>query len=172
MRDDLSRLMVALIVLCGGSRCARSLSGTADPHDRALRRRRTAGYEFATGRRELSKQIGQQVVVDNRPGASSSIGFEAVAKRAAGWLYDRIWRVSARHQSEPARESSVRCKQGFPDGDPDEHLTQCHRHHARPAREFGTGTDRLTRSAIRTSCCSAPPAAAARCTSAWSCSRS
>ena len=29
---------------------------------------------------ELSKQIGQQVVVDNRPGASSSIGFEAVAK--------------------------------------------------------------------------------------------
>ena len=27
---------------------------------------------------ELSKQIGQQVVVDNRPGASSSIGFEAV----------------------------------------------------------------------------------------------
>jgi len=29
---------------------------------------------------ELSKQIGQQVVVDNRPGASSSIGFDAVAK--------------------------------------------------------------------------------------------
>jgi len=29
---------------------------------------------------ELSKQIGQQIVVDNRPGASSSIGFEAVAK--------------------------------------------------------------------------------------------
>jgi tripartite-type tricarboxylate transporter receptor subunit TctC len=29
---------------------------------------------------ELSRQIGQQVVVDNRPGASSSIGFEAVAK--------------------------------------------------------------------------------------------
>jgi tripartite-type tricarboxylate transporter receptor subunit TctC len=29
---------------------------------------------------ELGKQIGQQVVVDNRPGASSSIGFEAIAK--------------------------------------------------------------------------------------------
>ena len=29
---------------------------------------------------EFGKQIGQQVVVDNRPGASSSIGFDAVAK--------------------------------------------------------------------------------------------
>ena len=29
---------------------------------------------------ELSKQTGQQVVVDNRPGASSAIGFDAVAK--------------------------------------------------------------------------------------------
>ncbi len=29
---------------------------------------------------ELGKQIGQQVVVDNRPGASSAIGFDAVAK--------------------------------------------------------------------------------------------
>ncbi len=29
---------------------------------------------------ELGKQVGQQVVVENRPGASSAIGFEAVAK--------------------------------------------------------------------------------------------
>src|SRR5512138_3361183 len=29
---------------------------------------------------ELTRQIGQQVVVDNRPGASSSIGFEAIAR--------------------------------------------------------------------------------------------
>src|SRR5690348_7354435 len=29
---------------------------------------------------ELGKQFGQQIVVDNRPGASSSIGFEAIAK--------------------------------------------------------------------------------------------
>jgi tripartite-type tricarboxylate transporter receptor subunit TctC len=29
---------------------------------------------------ELSRQLGQQVVVDNRPGASSSIGFEAIAR--------------------------------------------------------------------------------------------
>jgi hypothetical protein len=29
---------------------------------------------------ELSKLLGQQVVVDNRPGAASSIGFEAIAK--------------------------------------------------------------------------------------------
>ena len=31
---------------------------------------------------ELSKQMGQQVVVDNRPGASGIIGFEAIAKAA------------------------------------------------------------------------------------------
>ena len=29
---------------------------------------------------ELGKRLGQQIVVDNRPGASSSIGFEAIAK--------------------------------------------------------------------------------------------
>lgn len=29
---------------------------------------------------ELGRQLGQQVVVDNRPGASSSIGFEAIAR--------------------------------------------------------------------------------------------
>ena len=34
---------------------------------------------FAT---ELSKQIGQQIVVDNRPGASGSIGTELIARAA------------------------------------------------------------------------------------------
>ena len=31
---------------------------------------------------ELSRQMGQQVAVENRPGASSIIGFEAIAKAA------------------------------------------------------------------------------------------
>jgi tripartite-type tricarboxylate transporter receptor subunit TctC len=44
---------------------------------------------------ELSKQMGQQVVVENRPGASGIIGFEAIARATpdgytVGWISNLI----------------------------------------------------------------------------------
>ena len=71
---------------------------------------------------ELGKQIGQQVVVDNRPGASSSIGFEAIARAQPDGYTIGYGGFPLATNPSFARPGSVRREQGFPDGDPDEHL--------------------------------------------------
>jgi tripartite-type tricarboxylate transporter receptor subunit TctC len=49
---------------------------------------------------ELSKQLGQQVVVDNRPGASSIIGYETIARSAPdGYTLGFITNVMATNPS-------------------------------------------------------------------------
>src|SRR6478609_498357 len=76
-----ARMLLALLMGCISSHYA-----FAAYPDRPLRMivPSAAGGQPDTNSRlvaaELSKQIGQQIVVDNRPGASSSIGFEAFAK--------------------------------------------------------------------------------------------
>jgi hypothetical protein len=62
------------------SQCARSLSGPAAAYDRALGRRRTAGYKFAARRCSNSASNRPTGRGGEPPGRSSAIGFEAVAK--------------------------------------------------------------------------------------------
>ena len=48
----------------------------------------------------LSKTFGQQVLIDNRPGAGGNIGAE-VAARGRGWLHD----LPRAHQSQRQRDT-------------------------------------------------------------------
>ncbi|MEO7726450.1 MAG: tripartite tricarboxylate transporter substrate binding protein [Burkholderiales bacterium] len=80
MRSEVTILLVALT----GTMSAHSVIAAYPERPIRMIVPSAAGGQPDTNSRlvaaELSKQIGQQVVVDNRPGASSTIGFEAMAR--------------------------------------------------------------------------------------------
>ena len=61
---------------------------------------------------QLTQFLGQQVIVENRPGAGTMIGGEAVGARNARWLHAADGHQHARDQSCDVQESAVRCAQG------------------------------------------------------------
>ena len=61
----------------------------------------------------VSKQWGQSVVVENRPGAGGVIASQAVVDLAAGWLHPDHGGERPCHQSVPVSENSLRHVQGF-----------------------------------------------------------
>ena len=46
----------------------------------------------------LSERLGQQFVIENRPGAGGNLGTEAVVRAHSRWLYDRPDRSAERDQ--------------------------------------------------------------------------
>ena len=60
-----------------------------DPLDRPASAGRNRRHHHAARRDKLSEALGQQVVVDNRPGGVFTVGSEIVAKAPARRAYDR-----------------------------------------------------------------------------------
>ena len=80
MRSEVTMLLVALMGCMSGHH---ALAAYPERPIRMIVPSAAGGQPDTNSRlvaAELGKQIGQQVVVDNRPGASSAIGFEAMAR--------------------------------------------------------------------------------------------
>ena len=70
-------LLLAATFACSG---ARRISRQADPADRAAGGGQRDRHRRAHPRRRTGKELGQQIVVDNRPGGALTIGLDITAK--------------------------------------------------------------------------------------------
>ena len=61
----------------------------------------------------ISKALGQPLIIDNRPGAGSVIGMDAVAKSASDGYTLVMTDTSIAVNPEPAEEPAVRHAEGF-----------------------------------------------------------
>ena len=57
---------------------------------------------------ELGSQMGQQIVIDNRPGASGILGYEVIARARLRWLHLGLHRVWVLDESKHVFETSLR----------------------------------------------------------------
>ena len=91
---------------------------------------------------DLAKILGQQVVIENRAGASAIVGSEYVAESACRWLYAPAGqRQPDGHSSEACYVASVRSNQRFCAGDSAWAGDKCPRRDAIAAGVLGERTD-------------------------------
>ena len=90
---------------------------------------------------QLGQKLGQQVFVDNRPGAGGVVGSDLAAKADARRLYalDHFHRACGRSL---ALQGAVRPDQGFRPGQHSRHRHQCAHRQSESAGPFGEGIAR------------------------------
>jgi hypothetical protein len=64
-----------------------------------------------------SERLGQQFIVESRPGAATNIATESVVRGSAGWLYAVARRASERDQRRPIRAAQFRFHARYHAGD-------------------------------------------------------
>src|SRR5688572_11539779 len=77
-----SALVIALVLLCSGAACAQSYPAKAVRIVVPLAPGGNVDIVVRALGQQLAENIGQQILVDNRPGASSLVGTQHVAKAA------------------------------------------------------------------------------------------
>jgi len=96
--------------------------------NRAVRARGATDVVFRLLAPKLSENLGQQALVDNRPGGGSTIGMDIVAKSAPDGYTLGVANLSFAGESQPAREAALRHRAGLRAGQPG---------HDRAAGDFG-----------------------------------
>ena len=113
---------------------------------------------------KLTEQVGQTVIIENRPGAGGTLGADAVAKAAPDGYTILQNTNGARDRARALQEPAVRRRQGLRAGHPDHRFEPGAGDQSEIRHPLGQGADRAGQRASRASSTTDRAASAIRCT--------